>query len=215
MPIHIGAIQGWFKRSARRRLRRAAAAREGASMLRLFVALRPPAQIRRRLRETMAGVPGARWQDDEQLHLTVRFVGEVDERLADDLAAALAGVRAPAPAVALAGVGRFGDARRAHALWAGVAPHDALAALHRKVDAACVRAGLAPERRAYLPHITLARLPRAAGVAFELDGWLADAAALASAPFTLPHLILYESRLGREGAHYDALARWPLDPVSE
>ncbi|WP_375392562.1 RNA 2',3'-cyclic phosphodiesterase [uncultured Sphingomonas sp.] len=181
--------------------------------LRLFVALRPPVAIRERLLALMGGIAAARWQDDEQLHLTLRFVGEVDERTAEDLAAALAQVHAPAPCVALAGVGRFGDARRTAALWAGVAPHDGLAGLHRKVDRACVRAGLPPERRAYLPHVTLARLPRSAGADPAIDRWLADAGGLASAPFDMTWLILYESRLGRDGARYEPLARWPLEPI--
>src|SRR3546814_5468412 len=76
------------------------------------------------------------------------------------------------------------------------APGDALAALHAKVDRALVRLGLAPERRAYLPHITLARLPRASGSAHEVERFLADRAGLASPPFILTHLTLLESRLG-------------------
>ena len=179
-------------------------------MLRLFVALRPPPAIRDRLFDLMDGIPGARWQDDEQLHLTLRFVGEVDERTAEDLAAALGSIHAPAPVVALAGVGRFGDRRRGGALWAGVAPHDALAALHRKVDQACIRAGLPPEGRAYLPHVTVARLPRSIVGAPAVEAWLADTAGLASEPFTLPHLILYQSHLGRDGASYEPVMRWPL-----
>lgn len=179
-------------------------------MLRLFVALRPPPAIRRRLLGLMDGVPGARWQDDEQLHLTLRFVGEVEERAAEDLAAALAAIHAPAPTVRLAGAGRFGDGRRGGALWAGVTPHDALAGLHRKVDQACVRAGLPPEGRAYLPHITVARLSRAVAGAPAVERWLGDTAGLASAAFTMPHLILYQSVLARDGAHYEPLMRWPL-----
>lgn len=179
--------------------------------LRLFVALHPPAAIREQLADYMEGVPDARWQDDEQLHLTVRFIGEIERTQAEDVAAALGQVHAPAPVVRLAGTGRF--ERRGHttALWAGIVPHDPLAALHRKVDAACVRAGLDPERRAYLPHITLARLSARAGRAPEIERWLADTAGLASPGFTLPHLVLYRSRLGRDGATYEAVARWPLD----
>jgi 2'-5' RNA ligase len=179
--------------------------------LRLFAALRPPPAIREQLFDLMDGVPGARWQDDEQLHLTLRFIGAVERPQAEDLAAALAGVHAPAPHVRLAGTGRF--ARRGHTdtLWAGVAPHDALAALHRKVDAACVRAGLPPERRAFLPHVTVARLSRGTGSPGAVEGWLADTAGLSSAPFPLPHLILYESHLGRDGAAYEPVMRWPLD----
>ena len=178
-------------------------------MHRLFVALRPPPHIRDRLAETMAGVPGARWQDDAQLHLTLRFIGAVERHVAEDAAAALAGVVAPAAEVAIAGVGRFERRGRTEALWAGVTPHDALAALHRKVDHALVRCGLEPERRAYLPHVTLARFGRSA-MNEGVDRWLADHAALCSPRFAFDELILFESTLGGEGARYDAVATWPL-----
>jgi 2'-5' RNA ligase len=176
---------------------------------RLFVALRPPPAVRLQLAATMVGVPGARWQDDAQLHLTLRFVGTVDRHQAEDIATALSGVVAPAPTVALAGVGRFERRGRTEAVWAGVTPHDAVAALHRKVDHALVRCGLEPERRAYLPHLTLARFSRSASPD-GIERWLADHAALASPPFTLGRLILFESRLGGEGARYEAVTAWPL-----
>jgi 2'-5' RNA ligase len=179
-------------------------------MHRLFVALRPPPAIRDTLIDTMDGVPGARWQEDEQLHVTLRFIGSVDRPVAEDVAASLAAIHAPAPLVSLAGVGRFDQRGRTEALWAALAPHGALAALHRKVDQAIVRAGLEPERRAYLPHITVARVPRAARAEADVAAWLAVNAALASAPFALPHLILYESHLASSGAHYEPIARWPL-----
>lgn len=185
-------------------------------MIRLFVALRPPPAIRSILLDIMEGVAAARWQDDEHLHVTLRFIGEVERPVAEDIAAALEQVHAPAPVVSLSGVGRFDRKGRTDTLWAGLAPHDALAALHRKVDQACVRAGLAPEHRAYLPHVTLARLPRSAGFGPEIDRWTADHAGLASAPFPLTHLTLYQSHLGRHGATYEPVARWPLgtgDPL--
>ena len=178
-------------------------------MHRLFVALRPPLAIREQLLDISDGVAAARWQDDDQLHLTVRFIGAVERPVAEDVAAALAQVVAPAPIVALHGVGRFSN-RGGDALWVGVSPHGALAHLHRKVDQACVRAGLEPERRAFLPHITLARLPRSAAGDPEIARWIADHAGVSSAPFTLGHLVLYESHLGRGGATYEAVARWPL-----
>ena len=179
-------------------------------MIRLFVALRPPAPVRDALADLMEGVAHARWQDDDQLHLTLRFVGEIERPQAEDLAAALAQVAAPAPRVALAGVGSFGKRGRADTLWAGVAPADPLRHLHARVEQACARAGLAPDPRAYHPHVTVARLPRAGASAIEVQAWLARHAALASAPFALPHLVLYRSHLGRTGASYEAVARWPL-----
>lgn len=176
-------------------------------MHRLFVALRPPAPVRESLRAAMAGVLDARWQGDDQLHLTLRFIGEVDGRMAEDVAAALGTVHAAAPEARIAGVGAFDTRGRVNALWAGVTPHEPLAALHRKVDQALVRAGLAPERRAYLPHITLARL---AAREETVAPWLADHGALSSPPFRLEHLILYESHLARAGAQYELVARYKL-----
>ncbi len=175
-------------------------------MHRLFVALRPPRAIRERLLATMEGVAGARWQDDEQLHLTLRFIGEVDRHRAEDLATALDRVRHPPIAVALSGVGSFMRGGRG-ALWAGVAPHDALRSLHRSVEGACRRAGLPPETRSFHPHITLARLSRGAGPPEPfVERW----AGLSSAPFSIDSMILFQSRLGSEGANYSSIARYPL-----
>lgn len=181
-------------------------------MHRLFVALRPPPAIRALLLAAAGDVPRARWQDDEQLHLTLRFVGDVERPVAEEIAIALAQVNAAPVEIAIAGIGAFDRRGRIDTLWAGVAPHDALAALHRKIDRALVRLGLPPERRAYLPHVTLARLPRGAGAGagVEIERWRADRATLASPPFEIGHFGLYESRLGGEGARYETIARWPL-----
>jgi len=178
-------------------------------MHRLFVALRPPRAIRSLLAEAMHGIADARWQDDDQLHLTVRYIGEVDRRMAEDIAVELGHVHAGAIDARIAGIGAFDRRGRIDALWAGLTPHDALAGLHRKVDHALVRLGLPPEGRAYLPHVTLARLPRTADPA-EIEGWRAAHAGLASAAFRMEHLILFESTLGHDGARYDTVARWPL-----
>jgi len=176
-------------------------------MIRLFVGLRPPASVRAQLLALMGGIPGARWQDDDQLHVTLRFIGDVDERAAEDAALALSGVHWPPVELTLDGVGAFDKRGRVNALWAGVRPKDGLAALHRKIDQALVRAGQPPEGRAYLPHITLARMnsPTEAVARF-----IEAHAGLASPPFTLDHFFLFESSLGHEGARYDAVARYPL-----
>jgi 2'-5' RNA ligase len=163
----------------------------------------------------MGGIGAARWQSDEQLHLTLRFIGAVERPVAEDIAAALASIHSEAPVVALAGVGRFAQRGRTDTLWAGVTPADPLRALHRKVDHACVRAGLVPERRAFVPHLTLARLPRGAAAEVEIDRWLTDEAGLASAPFAFAHLLLYESHLARDGAVYEPVMRWPLGTADD
>lgn len=176
-------------------------------MHRLFVALPVPTAIREQLLTLAGGIPGARWQRDDQLHLTLRFIGEVDRHAAEDAALALSAIHYPQIEIALAGTGQFESRGRPNAVWAGVTPHDALAGLHRKVDRALVRAGQPPESRAYLPHITLARINAQSGAAGK---FLAEHAGLASRPFTLTHFHLYESHLGREGARYEAVERYPL-----
>ncbi len=176
-------------------------------MQRLFVALRPPAPVRSWLLGLMGGIRGARWQGDEQLHLTLRFVGEVDRHMARDIDAALAAVRHPPVEVTLSGIGVFDRRGRPEALWIGARPPEPLARLHRKVDQALVGCGLAPERRAYLPHVTLARFGREAG---PVGPFIEYHGGAASPAFTADSFILFESRLGGEGAAYAELARYPL-----
>ncbi len=174
-------------------------------MHRLFLAIRPPDAVIDLLLDTMESLPGLRWQDDEQLHLTLRFVGEVERPLAEDLAAALATLRFTPFAIRIAGVGRF-DHHKRGALWAGVEPRAPLAGLAAKVERICVSVGLPPERRAFHPHITLARWGRGAGS--SLDPFLTRHAALRSDEFSVDSVVLYESRLGRDGAHYEAVASY-------
>ncbi len=178
------------------------------SMHRLFVAIRPPREIRDLLLRTMGGISGARWQTDDQLHLTIRFIGEVDRHRAGDVHAALGGVRHPRFAVALNGIGAFDRRGLPDAVWAGVAPHEPLKALHKKVDQAIARVGIEPEQRAYLPHITLARLKRGSGPVGNL---LEQSGGLASAPFPVDHFSLFESALTPDGAVYSVIERYALD----
>ncbi|MEA3040102.1 MAG: 2,3-cyclic 3-phosphodiesterase [Sphingomonadales bacterium] len=176
-------------------------------MLRLFVAIRPPIAIRERLLAAMGGVAGARWQTEEQLHLTLRFIGEVDRHVARDVDAALCAVHHPPFEIALAGIGAFDRRGEPVTLWAGVAPNEPLKVLHNKIDQAIVRAGLAPERRAFTPHITLARLPRGAGPVRSL---LETSGGLTSPPFAVEAFNLFESGLTPEGPAYTRLERYPL-----
>ncbi|WOF42933.1 RNA 2',3'-cyclic phosphodiesterase [Sphingopyxis indica] len=179
---------------------------------RLFVALRPPRAIRALLTGAMHGIAAARWQSDEQLHLTLRFVGEVDRHRAEDIAAALGTLHGHVVAARIAGVGLFERQGRPHMIWAGIEPAEPLAALHRKVDQCLARVGIAPETRAFVPHITLARLNRAAG---PVAPFLALNGDLASPPFVFDHVILYESELAHGGSRYHPVARYVLDANSD
>lgn len=176
-------------------------------MLRLFVALRPPPEMRQALIATMHGVASARWQSDAQLHLTLAFIGDADEALAERIDAGLRGLRAKPVMVAIAGVGAFHSGDRTSALWAAATPVDVLERLALKVDHACRQAGVQMERRAYVPHITLARLNRSSGA---VDGWLATNGDLTIDACPIDRFGLYESRLGSGGSSYHLLADYPL-----
>jgi|TARA_R100000049_G_scaffold5031_1_gene12939 2'-5' RNA ligase len=177
-------------------------------MHRLFVALRPPPDIRDPLIDTMEGVEGARWQSDEQLHLTLRFVGEADTAQANDLVSALEAVRAPRFTLQLRGLGTFERKGRTRALWAKVDESEPLAILHRRVERACRAAGLAPETRKFVPHVTIARVNASTG---PIGGWLATHGRLALPPWPVDAFHLYESRLEPGGAHYEPVVDFPLD----
>jgi 2'-5' RNA ligase len=175
-------------------------------MHRLFVAIRPPEEVREQLLDLMGGLHDLRWQNDNQLHLTLRFIGEVERPMADDIAAELARIRFERLSIALHGVGKF-EKRRQGALWAGVQPKEQLKALAAKVERACQSAGVEPEQRAYRPHITLARWN---GRAANVDRFLERHGGLASEPWEVREFTLFESRLGQGGAHYEPVADYPL-----
>lgn len=176
-------------------------------MHRLFVALRLPLPIVDMLLDTMEGYAALRWQDAEQLHLTLRFVGEVERPVAEDLANALGLIRSAPFALTVAGVGRF-DHHRRGTLWAGVEPRTQVAALAAKVERACVSVGLPPEQRAYHPHVTLAKWGTVA--ASEPALFLERHGALCSARFEVTAFTLFESHLGRDGAHHETIAAYRL-----
>ena len=176
-------------------------------MHRLFVAIPPPEGVRDLLIDAMDDGADFRWQDDAQLHLTLRFVGEVERPLAEDLAAALAAIRAPTFELRVQGTGRF-EQRNSGALWAGVEPREPVAALAAKVERVCQSVGLGPERRAFHPHITLARWKGRRSR--EVAAFLEQTRGLASDPFQVDRFILFESRLSRHGAHYEEVASYAL-----
>ncbi len=176
-------------------------------MIRLFVALEIPAKVRASLTALQGGVPGARWASHEQLHLTLRFIGEVDENVAHDIDDALSGIRAPAFTLDLAGVGEFGG-KMPRALWAGVKSNEALTHLQRKVETSLQRLGLAPENRKFTPHVTLARLkgsPRD-----KVGAFLAHNGLFASGPFSVRHFALFSSHLSHNGSIYHPERTYPL-----
>lgn len=172
-------------------------------MHRLFVALELPVAMRDVLLSAMGGVAGARWQRDDQLHLTLRFIGEVDRHRAVDIAATLDNVRVEPLELALAETGSFGRRGRIDTLWVGVSPAEGIAALAQRVNQALLRVGLPAETRAFVPHVTVARLPLTAG---GMCGF--PVRAFPTTAFRIIGFALWESRLGHDGADYEVIDRY-------
>ena len=178
-------------------------------MIRLFVGIALTEDVRQPLAALCAGLPRAKWVAPDSLHITVRFIGEVDEGVAQDIHDRLAEVQAKGFAVTLAGVGSFGSDRHPHTLWVGADRSDELAHLHDKIESAVVRAGLPPEARKFQPHLTLARFRQSPGP--RLGAFLTHHALLRLPPMVVPRFTLFSSRLGRGGAVYSAEAEYPLE----
>ena len=179
-------------------------------MIRLFVALRIPEAVRERLVALQGGVPGARWANSDQMHLTLRFIGEVDGNVAHDIDDALAGIRAPSFTLELAGVGEFGG-KNPRALWAGVRPNEALLHVQKKIETALQRIGLPAESRKFSPHVTLARMKGAPQEKIVL--FLTHHALFASGPFGIADFVLFSSQLSHSGSIYHPERVYPLTAV--
>lgn len=129
-------------------------------MLRLFVAITPPPVLCQRLALFGGGMEGARWVEPRSMHVTLRFIGEIDEARAQGVDLALSAIEARPFHVEISGFGLFTQGRRPSTLWAGIERSPPLLHLRDKIESVLVRNGLEPERRKYQPHLTLARLSR-------------------------------------------------------
>ena len=179
-------------------------------MIRLFTALSVPDDVADTLERRQSGLPGAKWRTRDQLHLTLAFYGEIEERRADDLAAELNRAAAGGPfEFALHGVGAFGDAHRSHTLWAGVEPNERLSVLAGRCRAAGERAGVTMEGRDYRPHVTLAYLKPQTNPD-RIGAWIAGHNLLHSPPSRVDRFGLWSSVLTHDGSRYQLEQEYPL-----
>ena len=176
--------------------------------LRLFAALPVPEETGQDLKRFQKGVPGARWRPLENLHLTLRFFGDIPETRAEDLDAELASISVPPFTMRLRGADWFGKADP-RALWIGVEAPEALVRLQEKCERAARRAGLDPEPRKFTPHVTLAYLR---GTPVEkVNRFAQRLAGFATEPWQATHFSLYSSWITRGDANiYEAEADYPL-----
>jgi 2'-5' RNA ligase len=177
-------------------------------MIRLFAAVPMPAEIAAALARRQQGLEGARWRTAEQLHITLRFFGEVREDLARDLDAELAGIGGGGFELVLEGAGAFNEGGEINAIWAGVAENPELKRLAKACETAARRVRLKPDTRNFRPHVTLAYLKRADPD--KVAAWIQANNLLKSPPIRVDRFGLYSSFLASEGAQYRLEAEYSL-----
>ena len=176
-------------------------------MPRIFTGVEIPAQVVQSLSLLRGGIPGARWIDPENYHLTLRFIGDIDDALAHEIALLLGRVRRMSFELRLDGLLSFGG-RKPRAVVAPVTPIAPLMELQAEHERLLQRLGLEPEGRKYTPHVTLARL-RGAGQA-AVANYLATRGVLIADSFTAERFVLYSARAGSGGGPYVVEAAYPL-----
>jgi 2'-5' RNA ligase len=178
-------------------------------MIRLFVGLELPATVRQMLHLLQGGIPGARWTEPGNHHMTLCFIGEVDEPVAADIDDALDEIRDHAFTLQVAGLGQFDRGGHTKIIWAGIRTNPALEHLQEKVRVALDRRGLPVENRKFTPHITLARLGAGAQQPRIMD-FLAGNGLFSTPPFQVEHFTLFESLRGGGAPVYRPIRLYKL-----
>jgi RNA 2',3'-cyclic 3'-phosphodiesterase len=176
-------------------------------MPRLFTALEIPRNAAMSLSLLRGGLPGARWIDVENYHITLRFIGDVDGRTADEIVNRLDRIDREEFQINLSGIGSFGS-KKPHSVWAGVSPSPDLTALQAEIERICQRIGLPPDPRKFMPHVTLARL-RSARVE-DVVHYLSGRGNFHTLPFLVGRFVLMSSKESVGGGPYLTEEIFPL-----
>jgi 2'-5' RNA ligase len=177
-------------------------------MPRLFTGLEIPAEIGLQLSQYRGGLPGARWIDPENYHITLRFIGDIDHALARDIFSVLEGSRRRGPvSVTLDELATFGG-ERPRAVFARAVPTSDLQELQAEQERLIRRVGVPPERRKFTPHVTLARLRDTSPI--DVAGYIANRGRFPKLSFTAPRFVLFSARESVGGGPYLVEADFPL-----
>jgi 2'-5' RNA ligase len=176
-------------------------------MPRLFTGVEIPSDVGQSLATLRGGLPGARWIDPENYHLTLRFIGDVDDLIAHEVASMLGRVKRGAFDLHFEGLTSFGG-RKPRAVVAAVAPAQALLDVQSEHERLMQRIGLQPEGRKYTPHVTLARLRDSSSR--DVAEFLAARGYFRTAAFPVSRFVLFSSRASVGGGPYVVEASYPL-----
>ena len=177
-------------------------------MLRLFIAVDVPDDIRILMCGMGGSIPGSRPVPAEQLHLTLRFIGETDGGMLPAIEQSLAEIACAPFTIRLKGVGHFPPRGKPRVLWAGIEPAAEVTGLRNMVEKRLAAAGIEGDRRKFMPHITLARLNNSP--LNRVSQFLAGNSLFATPPFVVREFRLYHSSLSAKGAVHTVLASFPL-----
>jgi RNA 2',3'-cyclic 3'-phosphodiesterase len=177
-------------------------------MPRLFTAIEIPPLVRQHLALMRAPLAGAKWIEAEDMHITLRFVGDIDGRTAEEFADLLAGIQARPFTITIKTLGAFGG-RDPRVLWAGVEAGEELDALYRANERAARAAGIEPAGRDFKPHVTLARMRGARQHA--VARFLEENGAFRSEPFVATRFVLLSARPGSGGPPYGVVEAFPFE----
>ncbi len=169
-------------------------------MIRLFTALDIPDEVAACLQPVQRGLSGARWVARKNLHITLRFIGAVDERMAEEVDVALAHLKAKPFTLQVTHLGAFGDSNRARSVWAGLAPSESLINLNAKIERLFQQLGLPADKRKFTPHITLGRVSNLSNS--DVARWIEEKGKLDCPPFEVTRAVLYSSQTRSTGAAY-------------
>ena len=176
--------------------------------MRLFIAIEIPDGLKKSLGALRIDLPSARWVAAEQIHLTLAFLGEVEESAVEQLTDSLARIQPPEFALCFSGTSCFPNRHRPRVLWIGLEPHPHLNDLAAKVRAAVLDCSIPQEKRHFSPHITLARLKLQPSR--EFDAFLDQNKNLKLPPFSVREFTLFQSRLTPQGAMHIPIKNFPL-----
>jgi len=176
-------------------------------MPRLFTAIEIPTDIALSLSMLRGGLPGARWIDPENYHITLRFIGDIDGRTADEIVAAFSRVERAPMQIRIRGLDAFGG-NKPHSLFASIEPNAALAGLQGELERMMQRIGLKAEGRRYVPHVTLARLRGVKGT--DVANYLSLRGNFSTQPFNVERFVLFSSKDSIGGGPYIAEEHYPL-----
>ena len=177
-------------------------------MTRLFIGIDPPQSHRLQIESICFGLPGVRWVPPEQIHLTLRFIGEVDGSIFRQIIDELAEIKTEPLTLKIKGIGHFPPRRSPRVIWLGLEQNDELVQLRNRIEKSLVQIGLKPEGRKFAAHITIARLKNPP--INKIKDFLAANYHYELPPFTVKEFNLFSSKLNSSGAIHQIEASYPV-----